>query len=584
MNGYEERWDDRRNDRRNDHRRDDHRRNDHRRDDYRRNDHRRNDHRRNDRHNDRWGDRQNDRWDERRDDRRTERWDRDDRDPEAQRHRHQQHLQDGVQSPAGGDQVEWGASGPANMHLVDKPLPPPLPPSPVIVAQLSELAKSHDLEYDEEKGISDVATLNSKLNVTNLRLIDKDIRSWSEMEEHCQRTATKLGIFSPEEKHRQPFSLECMRQYISETEANKTSGGAHAKGNETAPTDAASSPVVGVIPYKFNPHGDCKAEDPRLKFGDEYELLSACVAKARPVPAFADPQSVDDSPTHSWSRSPVKARSEALSKGAATDQDATGTHDKNRVNMERGAMGHANSHHSLHALHSPGSRYDGTEKMELEEGYFRLQLLNGEPALLQHGEIVDLIRAGKLPDGWSAYRESDKLWISVSEAQISEATADMQGGEGGAGERDPRSHEEHKIGAITLARKDQPPKDLQEEFARTSLVAMAALGSSKSSRFAPRTLKTNYFRKPSSPGPASLPSDFSQAAQAASDDLLAYDRVLTLRARAKLLCGAPKPVDPSTRARIKENVIQDRSRLRDIASGALQKALRLYIQRKAHPQ
>ncbi len=482
--------------------------------------------------------------------------------------------------------MEWGTAGPSNSQLVGKPLPPPLPPSPVIVAHLSDLAKSHDLAYDEEKGISDVATLNSRLNVTNLRLIDKDIRSWAEMEEQCQRMAIRLGIFRPEEIHRQPFSPEFMRQYIMETAVNKTNRGAHAKGNEMTPTDAALSPKIGVIPYEYNPDGDYKAEDPRLRFRDEYELLRACVAKDRPVPAFADPQSVNDndSPTHSWSRSPAKARSEVPRNRAATDKDASGTRDKkSRINMERCATGHANSHHSLHSLHTPDSRFGESQKMELEEGYFRVQLLNGEPALLQYGEIVDLIRGGKLLDGWSAYRECDKLWISVYEAQASDATAAMEVDGGGAGEHDHRAREEPKIGAITLGRKDQPPKDIHDEFDRAARVAKDALGSNPSSISAPRTLKAHYFRKPSRSGPASLPSDFSQAAQAASDDLLAYERVLALRANANLLCGGPKPVDPSARARIKEKVIHDRARLRDIASGALQKALRLYIQRKAHP-
>ena len=90
------------------------------------------------------------------------------------------------------------------------------------MTQLSQVAKSHDLEYDEEKGISDIATLNSRLNVVNLRLMDKDIRFWAETEEQCQRMAIKLGIFGPEENHRQPFSRESMRRYIRETTVNSS--------------------------------------------------------------------------------------------------------------------------------------------------------------------------------------------------------------------------------------------------------------------------------------------------------------------------------------------------------------------------
>ena len=491
-----------------------------------------------------------------------------------------------MKSPEGDKQVEWEAAVSANIHFAGKPPPPPLPPSPVIVAQLSELAKSHNLVYDEEKGISDLAALNSRLNATNLRLIDKDIRSWAEIEEQCQRMAIKLGIFNPKEIHREPFSREFMQRYISETAVNKTRGGddAHAKGNKTAPADAASSPRVGVIPYDCNPNDDCKAKDPRLQLGDEYELLRAWVAKARPVPAFADPKSTNDSPTHSWSRSPAKVRSEAPIKRAAADNDGTGTQDnKSRINVERGAMGNANSHHSLHSMHSADSKYGESQKLELEEGYFRVQLLNGDPVLLQYGEIVDLIRTGQLPDGWSAYRESDKLWISVCEAQASDAAAAMEVDGGGSRESNDRDHKERKNGAMALVRRDQPSRNLQEEFVRAAQVAKDALGFNTSSSSAPGALLKNYFRKPSSSGTSSLSSDFSLAAQAASDDLSAYDRVLALRASAKLLCGAPKPIDPSVRAMIKEKVVQDRARLRDIASGALQKALRLYMQRKAHP-
>lgn len=447
------------------------------------------------------------------------------------------------------------------------------------MTQLSQVAKSHDLEYDEEKGISDIATLNSRLNVVNLRLMDKDIRFWAETEEQCQRMAIKLGIFGPEENHRQPFSRESMRRYIRETTVNKFSGDndAHTKENGKVPTDAASSPNVGVIPYECNPGGKCNAEDPRSKFGDEYELLCAWVAKPRSVPAFADPRSSSDSPTHSWSRSPAKARSEAPVKRSMDNKDASDIRDdKSGFNAERSALERAKS------LHPANGGYGESHNMELEEGYFRVMLLNGDPALLQYGEIVDLIRGGQLPDGWSAYRESDKLWISVYEAQASDEAAPMEVYGRGVGERDRQAYEKRKVGAITLAREAQAAGPLREEFSRAALVAKDALGSDAPASSAPMALRKKYVRKPSSSGAAPLSSDFSQAARAASNDLAAYDRVLALRAGAKLLCGAPKSVDPSVRAMIKEKVIEDRGRLRDIASGALQKALRLYIQRRRY--
>ena len=528
-----------------------------------------------DRRNDRWTDRREDRRDERRFDSRD--------DGRSREWRGSHHAWERKSRPREGK--EWdnrGERGAASRDLAaERPLPP-LPPSPVIVAQLAELAKSQDLAYDEEKGISNVALLNSRLNIMDLRLMDKDIASWAETEEQCQRVAIKLGMFDQENNQRQPFSRDFMRRYTQEVVNAEKGVGLKENG---AAILGASNPNVGIIPFDPIPDGATKVEDPRLQFANEYALLQAWVAKPLPLPAFADPTALNgagaatDSPTHSWSRSPAKMRSEAPLKRPAADKLMIGAGDDKRpINADRSVLAHTSLQHSLH---SGDSRYADTQSMELEEGYFRTKLLNGDSALLQYGEIVDLIRKGDLPDGWSAYRESDNLWISVYEAQAGDDATPMElddRRESRDNNREDRHlHKKRKTGVIADRRKDQPPGPLREEFVRASREAQNTLGSRA---FTTAGGLRVFCRRATAAHACTLSSDFSQAAKAATEDMSAYDRVMALRSSAKLLCGGPKPVEAGIRAMIKEKVVEDRGRLRDIASGALQKALRIFIQRK----
>jgi hypothetical protein len=300
------------------------------------------------------------------------------------------------------------------------------------------------------------------------------------------------------------------------------------------------------------------------------------------LPAFADPnlpgtgRVAASSPTHSWSRSPQNAE---FGKRIALKRPEEVKEEKieDGVQSERKSLGHVGS---LHSAPSADSRFEESQTMELEEGYFRVTLLNGDTALLQHGEIVDLIRKAELPDGWSAYRDSDHLWISVYKADQDD-TSNAAGADDKEIDRksDEWTTRKGMLSVMGLQREQQAPGLVREEFFKTARESHAAI------QHKMQTPALHYARRVSTQKPAKAASaDFQQAAGQAATDLSAYNRLLVLRSNAKLLCGAPKPIDASTRAMIKGRVIEDRVRLKDVASGALQKALRLFIQRRKSTQ
>lgn len=488
------------------------------------------------------------------------------------------------------------------------PLPPPmvpeLPQSPVITRELGSLASSFNLVFDEHSGLD-----RSKIDVMKMRILRADdeslknsLKSWAETEDQCRRMAMRLGL-TPQEEHLQPFSRDMIRSHFegetNEQDEKREQGEQAVKVEVDGPKEVAEIPAIPEIPYRCDV---LKAtEDPRLGFKDEYELMQAWVNKPRPLPSFAAPKgngAAPDSPTHSWSRdSPMKTRG-----------SLDGPHDK------KGGKDDKTTRRDSDKSDRSVKRYDDSQRMELEEGYFSVRLLTGEPALLQFGEIVDLIRKGDLPDGWSAHRESDDLWISVYMAAAADGSADKEvedrfnaaaaaNASNAAAAAGSNGHVRPKPGMIAEHRKDQPPGSLRDEFVRVARESRDAIMAPISTRACPTTngvsgtdtpvtshpalkfaRKTASSANPSVPGaspPKSLPTDFAEAAEAANEQLSAYDRVLAVRSNAKLLCGAPKPVDAAVRAMIKDKVMADRNRLRDVGGNALQKALRIFVQRKA---
>ena len=475
------------------------------------------------------------------------------------------------------------------------PMVPELPQSPVITRELGSLASSFNLVFDEHSGLD-----RSKIDVMKMRILRADdeslkngLKSWAETEDQCRRMAMRLGL-TPQEEHLQPFSRDMIRSHFegetNEQDEKREQGEQAVKVEvkvEDGPKEIAEIPE---IPYRRDA---LKAtEDPRLGFKDEYELMQAWVNKPRPLPSFAAPKgngAAPDSPTHSWSRdSPMKTRG-----------SLDGPHDK------KGGKDDKTNRRDSDKSDRSVKRYDDSQRMELEEGYFSVRLLTGESALLQFGEIVDLIRKGDLPDGWSAHRESDDLWISVYMAAADDGSADKEvedrfnaaAAANEAAAAGSNGHVRPKPGIIAEHRKDQPPGSLRDEFVRVARESRDArpttngvngtdtsvrpVTSQPALKFARKTASSANPSVPGASPPKSLPTDFAEAAEAAYEQLSAYDRVLAVRSNAKLLCGAPKPVDAAVRAMIKDKVMADRNRLRDIGGNALQKALRIFVQRKA---
>ena len=397
--------------------------------------------------------------------------------------------------------------------------------------------------------------------------------------------ALGLGI-TPEEDHAQPFSSNMMRGYFEEAKEGMDGKDNNMDNGASAPKDEPKD--ILEIPYEYNATNNTN-NDPRSKFKDEYELMQSWVSKPRPIPAFAIPKSAiaePDSPTHSWSRdSPIKKR---LCQ-AAPDANKGGMDAKGPAKPD----GYA-------------SKHDVSRRMELEEGYFRVRMLTGDTVLLQYGDIVDLIRMGELPDGWSAFRETDDLWISVYKAAAEDGTDEREVEERlnltsaqVAGEGVKRKR--HEPGGIASTRTNQAPGFLREEFVRAARESHEAM-QAKTPRGAatPASVTNGVSAPPTSQPPMHyarkaatelgagasrmLPSDFFEAAELAHSDLTAYNRVLALRSNASLLCGGPKRIDAGVRAMVKDKIMVDRGRLRDIASGALQKALRIFVQRRATSQ
>ena len=416
---------------------------------------------------------------------------------------------------------------------VDRLPPPPPPPaelwprSPNISAKLTSLAASQDLSFDTEKGIQDSGLLYSRLNHLAGLLLGPTLESWNEQEEECRLLRLKVGICVKNEDEKEPFSKDIIPDVYP---------------NETCVD----------IPYE----AEGNVNDPRSDFKKEYDLMSAWVMKPRPLPGFAEEtlKREPESPTHSWSTSPKQIASNLERKSQ-----------RDPVKEERRQ---AARNTSLAPEFKP--RRDNAEPgqaMELEEGYFNVKLIHGEDCTLQYGEIVDLIKRGELPDGWPAYRDVDSLWVSVSTKE-----------EPCLGYKDGRSpieiqkpiHDSTVESMIVEVTKEQDVKDIQPWIKDVSKTADKAL----KSKLHPVVLQ--YTRGEEH---QQRDFDFAQEAKIASDCLLEHQRIISMRRNGRILAGTPKPVSPCTMAMIKGYVLSDRSKLRDIATGALQKALKTILEK-----
>lgn len=410
------------------------------------------------------------------------------------------------------------------------PAPPPPPPqelwprSPDISAALTSLATSQDLSFDKEHGVQDSGLLYSRLNHLAGLLLGPTLESWNEQEEQCRLLRLKVGICMKSEDDKEPFS-KCITP------------------------DVEPSNICIDIPYT----ADGGVKDPRSDYLKEYELMSAWVMKPRQLPGFAEDTlkqaSEPESPTHSWSTSPKQIASNLQRES----QRAIEKQEQKKVGRNASI-----------APEFRKSTAESDHEMELEEGYFNVKLVNGEDRTLQYGEIVDMIKKGELPDGWPAYRGVDSLWVSVSakEAPVKKETLD--------------EHKEHvNVTSDSFVLEITKEKDFKIILPWMKDMSERADKALKSSKY-PAILQ--YVRGEECAGTREF--DFKNEAKIASESQSKHQNLISLRKNGKILCGTPKPVSPSTMAMIKGYILSDRSKLRDIATGALQKALKSVLDRR----
>ena len=434
-----------------------------------------------------------------------------------------------------------GASG-ADLQGTLPPPPPPevFPRSPDISKHLIDLANSQDLKFNPESGIEDAGLLNVRLSQMESILLGHNLGSWAEQEEQCRLLALQYGLCGKEEDDKEPFSGQAFSSYFADS----------------------GTPPGQEIPYSQAG----TVNDPRLQFEKEYEMMKAWAAKPRLLPGFAIEKNINTgqvhSPTHSWSKSPQ--RPDPFSR-----KDAAKVACKGDITKEENCSAPRIS--SLPRVHSQEKSMDQEEKqeeMELEEGYFCLKHVDGSDFVLQYGQIVDMIKEGKLPNKWPAYRESDALWVSVSADEEAEAPK----------KKDAADLEATKQGS-PFWKSSEDTAEVRKWFEKQGpVVAKALVGK-------PAPLVLQYPRLMSTskklfPGPREF--DLEKEAEIAERNLADFKKLANTRRLSKTLCGAPKDDLPASKlAMIKGCILLDRHKVKDLATGALQKALKSFLEMQA---
>ncbi|KAI8106508.1 hypothetical protein M9435_001052 [Picochlorum sp. BPE23] len=454
---------------------------------------------------------------------------------------------------------EYHADKPDDAFMSVPPPPPPPPPvvppppleeyprSPDITDRLEYLATSQDVAFDHAKGIDDVELFQFRLSQMELDLLGPKPKSWEEQEEQCRLLVLRYGLQGAEDDDKEPFSSDEFKEYFSRP--GRT-------GEE--------------IPYEQR----SPIEDPRRQFTKEYEFMTAWAGKPRPLPGFVNDtvfkqQNGDQSPTLSWSTSPARAGSPAKQKTQRPEPKP-----QTKISMSnRPSTGGKNA-----SVPRDLNLMDGKHStMELEEGYFCVKLLNGQDVMLQYDEIVDLIKKGSLPDDWPAFRESDSLWIAVSAKD--DQAADLQRHDNAAQENKPAP-----LGkSIWLSAKKATPdirqiKSWFQDAAKQANRALASRGGA--------TLQLQYTRsslmdcRRLTQQAPTREFEFENESKLASESINHQQRIVKLRRSARIRARQPRKVSPSTLAMIKGHILMDRTKLKEIGTVALQRAIKAFKERQ----
>ena len=314
--------------------------------------------------------------------------------------------------------------------------------------------------------------------------------------------------------------------------------------------------------------------DPRAKYKQEYKALELWLARPWSVPSFDGREEIASisSPATSWTESP----------GRNDDMETPAEARRSDEYQRRNEPPHSTHDESFRSLGSaPKSvvRPLSDGDMELEEGYFRVKLPNGQVIVKQHGELEDMVKEQKIPEGWPAYREDDALWTKIfsTTAEDKLETKDTNDNTVVIKTDMPSLELLGEIEERTLSEEERTRlHDWFSMCARKASVAMKQLH--------PCTIDEQYLCASRSDctriqNPHEF--NFSKQANIASERIKAHRVCMRRRRRMQSVCGTTiPPVSLELLASIQGEILEDRFNLRNIASGALQGAMAMLMKGK----
>jgi hypothetical protein len=414
------------------------------------------------------------------------------------------------------------------------------------------LAESQGLRFSEAEGIDDPGLLLFRLVQMDQKNLCSFIENWERQNEECSVLALKHAPIS-QTVEREPFGGE---EFIHAT---------------TSAHDAEA-----CLPFPYTSQND-SIPDPRTKYAKEYERMSSWASRPREVPHLDGMDSskipVDRpaSPTYSWSASPTKMLEEAEE---ALSRKPPGTDTQNRRNSMAEALEESKS--------APATQVrEAFEKdaqnvpMELEEGYFRVKLPDGEDMVAQYGDLSELVKEGYLPEGWPAYREVDDLWVPIYSKGHPNPSCET------------KEENVNLSGTLSYWEEADYPKSTTDEIhdwmRRAAASAKKALSPSKAS--IPRSIEEQYPKRTLSDTerikgapPEGTVFDFVTQSSLACKSLDLHFNLMQARKRMGLCCGiAPLTTssqDEGKLAAIRGHILENRALLQKTGTEVLLRAMK----------
>ena len=423
------------------------------------------------------------------------------------------------------------------------------------------LAKSQGIRFSKAGGVDDPGLLLFRLVQMDQKHLDSFIGNWERQNEECSVLALKYAPVS-QAMEREPFAGEEFSY---------------------APTAAHDAEACLSFPYTSQNNS---IPDPRTKYAKEYERMSSWASRPREVPHLdgVDPSKLPvgkpSSPTYSWSTSPTKIFEEAEE---ALSRKPPGTDTENRRNSMAEAIEESKS--------APATQVrEAFEKdaknvpMELEEGYFRVKLPDGEDMVAQYGDLSELVKEGYLPEGWPAHREVDNLWVPVYSKGHANQSCETK---------------EEKVelnGTLSYWEEADYPRlttsEIQDWMSRAASRAAKALNPPQASM--PQSLEEQYPRRTLSDlerikaAPAEgIEFDFATQSSHACRSLDLHFKLMQARKRMGLRCGiAPLSTlspDEGKLAALRGHILDNRTLLQTTGTEVLLRAMKQVFAKEDNP-